>query len=81
MGCVTSSKTIVQTAVRLDIEIFCVLVRDVKQFLRVAVHRAAVIDFKLYAEMTQTFAVENKVRRVAVLVNNALQCSSQQDAQ
>ena len=63
-------KTFIQTAVRLDVEIFCVFVRDVEQLLRVAVDRAAVIDFELYAEMTQTFAVENKVRRVAVFVNN-----------
>ena len=38
--------------------------------MRVAVYRAAVIDFELYAKMTQAFAVENKVRRVTVLVNN-----------
>ena len=50
----------IQTAVRLDVEIFCVFVRDVEQLLRVAVDRAAVIDFELYAEMTQTFAVENR---------------------
>ena len=35
----------IQAAVRLDVEIFCVLVRDVKQLLRVAVYRAAVVDF------------------------------------
>ena len=63
-------QSFIQTAVRLDVEIFCVLVRDVKQLLRVAVNRTAVVDFKLNAEMTQTFAVENKVRRVTVLVNN-----------
>ena len=60
----------IQAAVRFDVQVFSVLVRDVEQLLRVAVHRATVIDFKLYAEMTQTFAVENKVRRVTVLVNN-----------
>ena len=60
----------IQAAVRLDVQVFGVGVRDVKELLRVAVYRATVIDFKLYAEMTQTFAVENKVRRVTVLVNN-----------
>lgn len=50
----------IQAAVRFDVEIFCVLVRDVKQLLRVAVYRAAVVDFEFNAEMTQTFAVENK---------------------
>ena len=38
--------------------------------MRVAVYRAAVIDFELDTEMTQTFAVEYKVGRVIVLVNN-----------
>ena len=60
----------IQTAVRLDVEIFCVLVRDVEQLLRIAVDRTAVVDFKLNAEMTQTFAVEHEVGRVIVLVNN-----------
>ena len=60
----------IQAAVRLDVEIFCVLVRDVEQLLRVAVHRATVIDFKLYAEMPQALSVEHEVWRVAILVNN-----------
>ena len=38
-------KTFIQTAVRLDVEIFGVGVRDVEQLLRIAVHRTAVIDF------------------------------------
>ena len=60
----------IQAAVRFDVEIFCVLVRDVKQLLRIAVDCTAVVDFKLYAEMTQTFAVENKVWCVAVFVDD-----------
>ena len=60
----------IQTAVRLDVEIFCVGVRDVEQLLRVAVDRAAVVDFKLNAEMPQALAMKNKVWRVAVFVNN-----------
>ena len=63
-------KTFIQTAVRFDVQIFGILVCNIKQFLCVAVHRTAVVDFKLYAEMTQTFAVEHEVWRVAVLVNN-----------
>ena len=63
-------KTLIQTAVRLDVEIFCVLVRDVKQLLRVAVNRTAVVDFELHAEMPQAFSVEHKVGCVAVFVNN-----------
>ena len=56
-------EALIQTAVRLDVEIFCVLVRDVKQLLRVAVYRTAVVDFELNAEMPQTFSVEYKVGR------------------
>ena len=63
-------KSFIQTAVRLDVEIFCILVRNVEQLLGVAVYRAAVVDFELNAEMTQAFAVEYKVGRVAVFVNN-----------
>ena len=60
----------IQTAVRLDVEIFCVLVRDVKQLLRVAVNRTAVVDFKLNAEMPQALAMEHEVGRVAVFVDD-----------
>ena len=63
-------KALIQTAVRLDVQVFSVLVRDVEQLLRVAVNRAAVVDFELHAEMPQTFAMKNKVWRVAVFVNN-----------
>ena len=60
----------IQTAVRLDVEIFGVGVRDVEQLLRIAVDCTAVINFELNAEMTQTLAMKNKVWRVAVFVNN-----------
>ena len=60
----------IQAAVRLDVEIFCVLVRDVKQLLRVAVNRTAVVDFKLNAEMPQALAMEHEVGRVAVFVDD-----------
>ena len=57
-------KTFIQAAVRLDVEIFGVGVRDVKELLRIAVDCTAVIDFKLNAEMTQTLAVKNKIGRI-----------------
>ena len=60
----------IQTAVRLDVQVFGVGVRDVEQLLRVAVYRAAVIDFKLNAEMPQAFSVEYKVGRIAVFVDD-----------
>ena len=60
----------IQAAVCLDVQVFSVLVRDVEQLLRVAVNRTAVVDFKLNAEMPQALAVEYKVGRVIVLVNN-----------
>ena len=52
------------------VEIFCILVCNIKQFLRIAVDRTAVVDFELNAEVAKTLVVENKVRRVTVLVNN-----------
>ena len=60
----------IQTAVRLDVQVFSVLVRNVEQLLRVAVYRAAIVDFKLYVEMPQTFAMENKVWCIAVFVDD-----------
>ena len=44
-------KTFIQATVRLDVQVFGVGVRDVEQLLRVAVDRAAVINFELNAEM------------------------------
>ena len=52
------------------VEIFCILVCNIKQFLRIAVDCTAVVDFELNAEVAKALAVENKVRRVTVLVNN-----------
>ena len=69
MGCVTSSKPFIQTAVRFDVQIVGVCVGNVEQLLRVAVYRAAVVDFELDAEMAKALAVKYKIRRVAVLVN------------
>ena len=63
-------KAFIQTAVRLDVQVFSVGVRNVEQLLRVAVYRAAVVDFEFNAEMPQTFSMEHKVGRVAVFVNN-----------
>ena len=60
----------VQATIRLYIQIFSISISDVQQLLRIAVDRAAVIDFKLNAEMPQTFSVEHKVGRVAILVDN-----------
>ena len=60
----------IQTAVRLDVEIFCVFVRDVEQLLCVAVYRAALINFELNTEMPQALAVEHEIGRVAVLVDD-----------
>ena len=60
----------IQTAVRLDVQVFCILVCNIKQFLCIAVHRAAVIDFEFHAEMAQTLAVKNKVGRIAVFVDD-----------
>ena len=63
-------QTIVQAAVRLDAQIFRVRIGDVQQFFGIVTVCAAVVDFQCYAEVPQTLAVENKVGRVAVLVND-----------
>ena len=60
----------IQTAVRLYVQVFSILIGDVEQLLRVAVNRAAVVDFELNAEMPQTLAMEHKVGRVAVFVDD-----------
>ena len=73
-------KTLIQTAVRLDVQVLGILIRNVEQLLRVAVYRAAIVDFELYAKMTQTFTMKHKVRRVVYSWITS-QCSSQQDMQ
>ena len=60
----------IQATIRLYIQIFTISIGDVQQLLRVAVDRAAVIDFELNAEMPKAFAVEHEVGRVAVLVDD-----------
>ncbi|MEI3556588.1 MAG: hypothetical protein V8Q23_07225 [Eubacteriales bacterium] len=65
-------QAIIQTAVRFDVQVFGASVSDVEQLLRVAVNRAAVINFELNAEMPQTLAMEHEVGRVAVFVNNVV---------
>ena len=60
----------VQATIRLYIQIFTISIGDVQQLLRVAVDRAAVIDFKLNAEMPQTLAMKHEVGRVVVFVDD-----------
>ena len=62
----------IQTAVCLNVQVFGVCVSNVQQFLRVAVYRAALVDFQFYAKMPQALAVEHKVRHIVVVVNRAL---------
>ena len=63
-------QTIVQAAVRLDVQVLRVRISDIQQLLGVIAVCAAAVDLKLNAEMTQAFSVEYKVGRVAVFVNN-----------
>ena len=60
----------IQATVRLDVQVFGVGVRDVKELLRIAVDCTAVIDFKLNAEVPQPLAMKHKVGRVAVFVDD-----------
>ena len=52
------------------VEIFCILVCNIKQFLRIAIDCTAVVDFELNAEMAKALAVKNKVWCVAVFMDN-----------
>ena len=72
IGWVTSSKTFIQTAVRLDVQVFSASVSDVEQLLRVAVYRAAVINLQLNAEMPQALAMKHEVGRVVVFMDNVV---------
>ena len=63
-------QTIVQAAVRLDVQVLRVRIGDIQQLLGVIAVCATVINFELNAEMTQAFSVEYKVGRVAVLMDN-----------
>ena len=65
-------QTIVQAAVRLDVQIFRVSIGDIQQLLGVIAVCTAVVDFQFYAEMPQAFAVENEVGHIVILVNRAL---------
>ena len=63
-------KTIVQTAVRLDVQIFRVSIGDIQQFFGVIAVGTAAVDLKLNAKMPKPFAMENEVGRIAVLMND-----------
>jgi len=63
-------QTIVQAAVRLDVQVLRVRIGDIQQLLGVIAVCATVINFELNAEMAQTFAMKNKVGRVAVFVDD-----------
>ena len=64
-------KTLIQTAIGFDVQVFGVCVGNVEQLLRVAVHRAALVNFQLYAKVPQALAVEHKIRCIVVVVNRA----------
>ena len=71
-GMCNKFKTLIQTAIGFDIQVFGVCIGNIEQLLRVAVYRAALVDFQLYAQMPQALAVEHKVGRIVVVVNRAL---------
>ena len=71
-GMCNKFKTLIQTAIGFDVQVFGVCIGNVQQLLRVAVDRAALVDFQFYAKMPQALAVEHKVGRIVVVVNRAL---------
>lgn len=64
-------QALIQTAIGFDVQVFGVCVGNVEQLLCVAVHRAALVNFQLYAKVPQALAVEHKIRCIVVVVNRA----------
>ena len=62
-------KAVVQTAVMLAINTFCVLVSDGKDFFGVAVNFACTVNFKFDAKISGWDSVENRLGAVAVIVD------------
>ena len=60
---------IVQRAVCFDVEQVCMGVCNVQQFFRKVIISACPIDFQFNAKVTIAFAVENRIRLVAIFVN------------
>ena len=63
-------KSLVQTAICLDVQVFGVRIGDIQQFLSVTVYRAATINLQFNTEMAQALAVKHQIGRVAVFVDN-----------
>ena len=61
--------TIIQRAVCLDVKQVGVGIGNVQQFFRKVIISACSVDFQFDAKVTIAFAVENRIRLVAVFVN------------
>ena len=60
---------IIQRAVCFDVEQVCMGVCNVQQFFRKVIISACSVNFQFDAKVTIAFAVENRIRLVAVFVN------------
>jgi len=61
--------TIVQGAIRLDVDVTALTIADIQQCLSLLVIFSAVINFKLYAEAAGTIAVEYRLRLIGIFLN------------
>ena len=59
-------KTLIQTAVRLDAQIFRVRIGDVQQFFGIVTVCTAAINFQFDAEMPQALAMKHKITFVDI---------------
>ena len=62
-------QTVVQTAVRLDVQIDRSFVCDLQQTVGIRTALAAVVNLKLHTELAQALAVENQFRHIVVFVD------------
>ena len=64
-------KAVVQTAVVLAINTFCVLISDGKDFFGVAADFARTVNFEFDAKVSGRGSVENRLGAIAVIVDGA----------
>ena len=62
---------IIQTAVRLDVQVDGIAVCDLQQPVGVRAGFTAFVDLQLYTELAQPFAVKDQVRRIVIFMDRA----------
>lgn len=62
-------KALVETAVVLAVNVFCVAVSDAKDIFSIFIVFACTVDFELYSEISRAFAVEDWLGFKIVVLN------------